>query len=125
MKADRKRDEEIRAFLRYARLGLASDVKALDQLLRIRGACSDEVALDMLAVRDTMRMLAVLGRKEVISAVVKVYFCAPSVRIYTNEMSYRVRRAADELHCDERTLYRWLFEARTLWRRFRELKHPF
>ena len=125
MKKDPKTEEAIRAFRTYARLGLCREESSLGIVCRIRGICGDSAALDMLAVCDTMRMLAVLGRKEVISAVVKVYFCAPSVRIYTNEMSYRVRRVADELHCDERTLYRWLFEARTLWRRFRELKHPF
>lgn len=119
MQEDRKREEEIRAFRRYARYGLTAERDPLALIVRIRKNYSEEVARDLLAVWDALRLLDATGREDCAEAARRVYFFAPEMRLRANEMTYRVTQVARELHCDTRTLYRKLNEVRTLWRRLR------
>ncbi len=103
------------AFRNYARLGLAQSESLLDVICRLRGMCRDSTLLDMLAVFDTLRLLELSGDLDSVRAAREVYFATAKKRIRVNEISYRIRRLADELHIDDRTVYRRLKKARDLW----------
>ncbi|MBQ4141577.1 MAG: hypothetical protein IJD70_09595 [Clostridia bacterium] len=119
MKKCRMDEAAMRAFRTYARLGLCGSESALGIICRIRGICRDPAALDMLAVFDTMRLLELSGDDIALRAVEEVYFFAASRRLRANEITLRVRRLADELHCDDRTVYRHLKKARDIWHTLR------
>ncbi len=104
-----------RAFRNYARLGLVSSRSAIDTVCRIRGICSDSAALDMLAVFDTLRLLEFLGDMIALRAVRDIYFATAGSKLHSNEITLRIRRLADEMHCDDRTVYRRLKKARDMW----------
>jgi len=104
-----------RAFRNYARLGLVGSRSAIDTVCKIRGICSDSAALDMLAVFDTLRLLEFLGDMIALRAVRDIYFATAGSKPHSNEITLRIRRLADELHCDDRTVYRRLKKARDMW----------
>ena len=104
-----------RAFRNYARLGLVGSRSAIDTVCKIRGICSDSAALDMLAVFDTLRLLEFLGDIIALRAVRDIYFATAGSKLHSNEITLRIRRLADELHCDDRTVYRRLKKARDMW----------
>lgn len=104
-----------RAFRNYARLGLVGSRSAIDTVCKIRGICSDSAALDMLAVFDTLRLLEFLGDMIAIRAVHDIYFATAGSKLHSNEITHRIRRLADEVHCDDRTVYRRLKKARDMW----------
>lgn len=97
-----------RAFRNYARLGLVGSRSAIDTVCKIRGICSDSAALDMLAVFDTLRLLEFLGDMIALRAVRDIYFATAGIKLHSNEITLRIRRLADEVHCDDRTIYRRL-----------------
>ena len=111
----------ITAFRKYTRLGLAKrNLSPFDAYDRIRGVCrSKSDALDLLAVYDTLRLLRISGKYDVIKAVYAVYFDFLGRRPRKNEISNRVLRYAYENHCDERTVYRQLEYARKLYKMLR------
>lgn len=113
-----------RAFRNYARLGLSSADSALDVAVRIRGICNDEVGLDLLAVFDTLRLLEATGQNETLDAIRCVYFETAFRRIHANEISLIILRLSRELHLDERTVYRRLQRARSLWHYLRSNSRP-
>lgn len=119
MKKDPKDEAAVHAFRTYARLGLCGSESALGIICRIRGICRDSTAVDMLAVFDTLRLIELSGDTIAMRAVRDIYFFAASRRLRTNEVTLRVRRLADELHCDDRTIYRRLKKARDLWQNLR------
>ncbi len=104
-----------RAFRNYARLGLVGSRSAIDTVCKIRGICSDSAALDMLAVFDTLRLLEFLGDMIALRAVRDIYFATAGSKPHSNEITLRIRRLADEMHCDDRTIYRRLKKARDMW----------
>lgn len=104
-----------RAFRNYARLGLVGSRSAIDTVFKIRGICSDSAALDMLAVFDTLRLLEFLGDTTALRAVRDIYFATSESKLHSNEITLRIRRLADEVHCDDRTVYRRLKKARDMW----------
>lgn len=108
-------EKAARAFRNYARLGLGCSRSAIDIVCKIRGICSDSAALDMIAVFDTLRMLEFLGDKIALRAVKDVYFATAKTKLHSNEITLRIRRLADEAHCDDRTVYRRLKKARDMW----------
>ena len=108
-----------RAFRNYARLGLCGSHSAIEVICRIRGACSDEAGLDMLAVFDTLRLLEAAGEKDSLMAIKEIYFSTATERLRANEISLRILRLSHELHCDERTVYRRLERVRSLWHSLR------
>lgn len=118
MKKDLYADRAIGAFRTYARLGLCREESTLGVICRIRGVCGDRTALDMLAVFDTLRLLEISGQALVLRAAKEIYLYPRYYR--KNEFTLRVRRLADELHCDERSIYRYLKKARDLWQSLRQ-----
>ena len=108
----------ISAFRKYTRLGLARrELSVFDACDRIRGVCKErEEALDLLAVYDTVRLLRISGKTDVIDAVDSVYFYTMNGKTRKNEISLRVLRYAYENHCDERTVYRQLEYARRIYK---------
>ena len=115
MKKDILTERAARAFRNYARLGLVGSRSAIDTVCKIRGICSDSAALDMLAVFDTLRLLEFLGDMIALRAVRDIYFATAGSKPHSNEITLRIRRLADELHCDDRTVYRRLKKARDMW----------
>ena len=105
------------AFRKYSKLGLNSyTLSPFDAYDRIGGVCpTKSAALDLLAVYDTMRLLKLSNKREVISAVTAVYFGISGIKPKKSEISERVLRHATENFCDERTVYRQLEYARRLY----------
>ncbi|MBO5702164.1 MAG: hypothetical protein J6S71_06965 [Clostridia bacterium] len=118
MKKDIQNERAVGAFRTYARLGLCREESALGIICRIRGICGDRTALDMIAVFDTLRLLEISGETLVLRAVKEIYLYPHYYR--RNELTLRVRRLADELHCDDRSVYRYLKKARDLWLSLRQ-----
>ncbi|MBQ9079852.1 MAG: hypothetical protein IJY27_02160 [Clostridia bacterium] len=98
------------AFRRYALLGLDRRCLTVYEAYDcIRGMCASEaMTLDMLAVYDTLRLLRASEKEECIAAIRRVYFLGAGRRPRRNDVTFRIRRLAYELHCDERTIYRHL-----------------
>ena len=111
----------ISTFRKYSRLGLDNEhLSPFDVYDRIRGVCKTKSeALDLLAVYDTMRLLRISKKNEVIKAVYAVYFCGLGRKPKKNEISDRVLRHAMENYCDERTVYRQLEYARRVYKMLR------
>ena len=111
----------ISAFRKYTRLGLANDrLSPFDAYDRIRGVSkSHEEALDLLAVYDTLRILKISGKSDIVAAVYAIYFDAINRKPKRNEISLKIIRSAYETHCDERTVYRQLQYVRKLYKLLR------
>ena len=111
----------ISAFRKYTRLGLASDrLSPFDAYDRIRGVSkSYGEALDLLAVYDTLRILKMSGKLDIIAAVYAIYFDAINKKPKKNDISLKVTRYAYETHRDERTVYRQLQYVRKLYKLLR------
>ncbi len=112
----------VRAFRRFARLGLdRRELKVFEAYSVIAGVASCRgAALDMLAVYDTLRLLAASGQQEAANTVRAVYFWGAGRRPRKNDVTYRIRRLALDLHCDERTVYRRLKHAGQLYTTLRD-----
>ena len=108
-----KRDGAAYAFRKYARLGLdRRTLKPFEVYGVIRGVCRNESeALGLLAVYDTVRLLA-LTAPESLEALKAVYFFDRGKKPLKNQIGHRVLRFADEHHVDERTVYRRLRQAK-------------
>lgn len=111
-----------RAFRRFSRFGLDRRGLTVFEVYEvIVGVTSCRAAaLDMLAVYDTLRLLSASGQEEAARAVRAVYFRGAAQRPHKNDVTYRIRRLAFELHCDERTVYRRLETARRLYTTLRD-----
>lgn len=121
MVKNEKRDEIIRTFRKFARMGLShQELNPIQMYKRIDILCSSRrLKIDMFSVFDTMRLLALNGESDTIEAVYNVYFGDASFRLTKNEISRRIAKLSLEQHCDERTVYRRLERARTLYERIR------
>ena len=117
MVKNEKRDEIIRIFRKFARIGLAyQELYPMQMYKRIDILCSSRrLKIEMISVFDTMRLLAVNGDNEIIEAVYEVYFKGVNCRLTQKEISERVYRIANEQHCDIRTVYRRLERARNIY----------
>ena len=106
----------VRAFRRYARYGFdRRELSAFDMYELIRGSVGSlESANEMLAVYDTMRLLAATGKSEACAAVRTVYFSYPHVKLKRNDIGLRVRYFAYRKNLDDRTVYRLLSDAKKL-----------
>ena len=109
-----ERDEIMRTFRKFARLGLAREYLNPLRVYKIIDACctAKKSKLDMIAVYDTLRLLELNGSPEIVSAVREIYFSTASHRLAKNEISLRICRYAVDNYCDERTVYRRLTKAR-------------
>nr|DAF50981.1 MAG TPA: hypothetical protein [Siphoviridae sp. ctvhu9] len=77
--------------------------------------------LDLLAVADTLNALTNSGKDYICQAVSAVYFVAPTKPLHKGEINLRVTKFAVNNHTDERTVFRWLKEARLLCAKLRGL----
>lgn len=111
-----KKDEAAYVFRKYARLGLDKRIlKPFEVYAVIRGVCkSEEEAMKLLAVYDSVRLLA-LTAPETLAALRAVYFFNGGKKPLKNQIGHRVLRFAEENHCDERTVYRHLRQAKELY----------
>ncbi len=105
------------AFRKYTRLGLSkNNLYPFDAYDRIRGVSRNkEDALDLLAVYDTLRILRISEKYDVIDAVYAIYFDMHGRKPKKNEISNRVLHYAYEKHFDLRTIYRKLEYARKVY----------
>ncbi len=117
-----QRNEVMRAFRKFAHLGLAnSESNPIQVYKRIDVLChARRTKLDMLAVFDTLRLLSLVGDSDTLTAVHEIYFSTTDCRFSKSETARRVRKCAENHYCDERTIYRRLHKARELYTRIRE-----
>lgn len=117
MQEEISKNEIIRIFRKFARLGLANEnLNPIQAYKKIEVLCiSRRSRLDMLAVYDTLRLLALNGENEVIDAIFNVYFEGMVYRLTKQEKGARVLQLAQVQHCDNRTVYRRLEKARKLY----------
>jgi len=120
-----KTDEKLKiimAFRKYTRLGLASEkLSPFVAYGRIKGVSRNESeAYDLLAVYDTVRILRLLNKNDVLHAVKAVYFSNTASLKKGSSVSLRVLRHAYETNCDERSVYRQLEFARKLYSNLRK-----
>lgn len=121
MEKNDKRNEIIRVYRKFARLGLDSvTLNPIQVYKKIEILCvSRRSRLDMLAVYDTLRLLWLNGEAEIIDAIREVYFRGKAYRLTKYDISARVLALASSNHCDERTVYRRLEHARNLYEKIR------
>lgn len=122
MQKNDKRNEIIRAFRKFARIGLDSEnLSPIQTYKKIDVLCvSRRSRLDMFSVYDTLRLLWLNGETEVIEAVKNVYFEGRAYRLTKYDIGARVMFLAHKNHCDERTVYRRLERARDIYEKIRE-----
>ena len=125
MQNNEKRNEIIRIFRKFSRLGLNSEALSPIQIYKkIDVLCvSRRARLDMLSVYDTLRLLWLDGDIEIIQAINSVYFEGKAYRLTKYDIGARVLALAQENHCDERTIYRRLEKARVIYEKVREKQH--
>ena len=110
----------ITAFRKYARYGydkMGLDIFEICNIATGATVGKNEAA-EILAVYQTLQSLEYNGRKETADAVRAVYFRYANRPLKKNEISWRVRRFATESYMDERTVYRHLRLAKTLFFKF-------
>ena len=122
MENNDKRNEIIRTFRKFARLGLDSEsLNPIQVYKKIDVLCySRRARVDMLSVYDTLRLLWLDGDIDTIDSLRRVYFEGKAYRLTKYDISSRVLALATEKHCDERTIYRKLERARKLYEKIRE-----
>ena len=122
MDKNEKRNEIIRTFRKFARLGLDSEsLNPIQAYKKIDILCySHRSRLDMIALYDVMRLLWLDNEIETINAIKNVYFAGKAYRLTKHDISARVLALANENYCDERTIYRRLEKARELYVKIRE-----
>ena len=110
------------AFRKYARYGYDSTELNIFEMCDIaRGvAASRQSACEIIAVYQTLHTLEFSDRQETAEAVRAVYFRYADRPLKKNEISWRVKRFAAESYMDERTVYRHLRFAKTLFLKFYE-----
>ncbi len=117
-----KRNEIIRVFRKFARLGLDSEtLNPIQVYKKIDILCvSRRSKLDMLAVYDTLRLLWLEEEDGIIDAIRNVYFDDKAYRLTKYDISAKILALAYKNHCDERTIYRRLERARGLYEKIRD-----
>lgn len=113
---DTTRDYTIAQFRLYASLGFPSKAQVVADKTMHRA-----LQLDLLAVADTLNALANSGKDYICQAVSAVYFVAPTKPLHKGEINLRVTKFAVNNYTDERTVFRWLKEARLLCADYRGL----
>ena len=117
-----KRNEIIRIFRKYARLGLTEcTLNPIQIYKKIDVLCaSHRSMLDMLAVYDTLRLLELNEDRDTLESIFVVYLDGRAHRLTKHEMGRRVSALASKCYCDERTVYRRLKKARELYAKIRK-----
>ena len=113
---DTTRDYTIAQFRLYALLGYPNKAQVVADETMHRA-----LQLDLLAVIDTLNALTNSGKDYICQAVSAVYFVAPTKPLHKGEINLRVTKFAINNYTDERTVFRWLKEARLLCADYRGL----
>lgn len=113
---DTTRDYTITQFRLYASLGFPSKAQVVADKTMHRA-----LQLDLLAVIDTLDALTSSDKDYIRQAVCAVYFVAPTAPLQKGEINFRVTKFAINNYTDERTVFRWLKEARLLCADYRGL----
>ena len=113
---DTTRDYTIAQFRLYAALGYPSKAQIIADKTMHRA-----LQLDLIAVIDTLNALTNSGKDYICQAVSAVYFVAPTKPLHKGEINLRVTKFAVNNYTDERTVFRWLKEARLLCAKLRGL----
>lgn len=113
---DTTRDYTIAQFRLYASLGFPSKAQVVADKTMHRA-----LQLDLLAVIDTLNALTSSGKDYICQAVSAVYFVAPTAALHKGEINLRVTKFAVSNYTDERTVFRWLKEARLFCAKLRGL----
>lgn len=110
-------DMTVRYFRRYAALCPDADTLPYFKLCdRLRGACRNErSALRILAVHDTLRLLRASGNVDAADAVEAVYMVDGGRAPGKSVISSRVRRFAVSRNLDDRTVWRYIANAKRLY----------
>ena len=115
---ERTNDRAVRAFRKYIRIcGTEGDkLPYISLCKRLVGSCRTEAeAVSLLAVHDTFTYLEAKGKSDCADAVRYVYFSERGRTPRKNEISFRVRRFAVMRSMDDRTVWRRLEEAKSLY----------
>lgn len=114
----RDRDRATQAFRRWARLGCPDAGK----IEREKYKSPDDLraCAAVFAELTSRHGRANRAWAEIMTAVSEVYMAYPGRALRRSDVTARVRRAAFLLTADERTVYRWLAEARRMWLGYRE-----
>ena len=142
MTKDPTRDYTTAAFRLYSSLGCPTYDKLRDDIyereLKRRELLNPEIAikqaeiavaehepmlLDILSVQRTLELLLRGEKQHIIAAVKAVYFPEPTRPLRRGDISDRVRRFSLSVPTDERTVYRWLKEARIMCAALRGLRY--
>lgn len=113
------------AFRLYARLGAPTYESAEEKILAKdeRGIeYETPTLLDFGAVEMAFDLLRQRGKGYITKAVKEIYFVQPTKPLRRGDITNRVRRFAITNGADERTVYRWLKEARVLCAAIRGLR---
>ena len=113
------------AFRLYARLGSPTYEAAEDKILAKEERPVEyetPTLLDFGAVEMTLDLLRQRGKDYITKAVKEIYFVQPMKPLRRGDITNRVRRFAIMNGADERTVYRWLKEARVLCAAIRGLR---
>lgn len=113
---DTTRDYTIAQFRSYAAFGRPNKTQIITD-----NKMHTALKLDLIAVIDTLNALSDGGKDYICRAVYAVYFPAPTTPLHKGEINSRVMRYALDNYTDERTVWRWLKEARLLCADFRGL----
>lgn len=113
---DTTRDYTVAQFRLYASLGFPSKAQVVADKTMHRA-----LQLDLLAVIDTLDALTSSDKDYIRQAVSAVYFVAPTAPLQKGEINFRVTKFAINNYTDERTVFRWLKEARLLCADYRGL----
>lgn len=141
MKKDFTRDYVTEAFRLYAAMGKPTyedakatiykaelmNYKSFDPATAVQQAeiaveKKEPMLLDILAVEKTIELLERGKKPHIIAAIKEVYFAYPLQPLRKGDISGRVRRYSLQCPTDERTVYRWLKEARLLCAAIRGLR---
>lgn len=113
---DSTRDYTVAQFRLYASLGYPNKAQVVADKTMHRA-----LQLDLLAVIDTLNTLTSSGKDYIRQAVCAIYFVAPTAPLQKGEINFRVTKFAINNYTDERTVFRWLKEARLLCADYRGL----
>ncbi|MCT8975508.1 hypothetical protein N4T77_02740 [Clostridium sp. CX1] len=85
-------------------------------LIKAEKAVNERISevLDMEAVDKVLAELEARHKKYIIKAIEIVYFKDCDKELGAGDIKNRVIKASDEIHADERSIYRWLKQAREL-----------
>ena len=113
--AKRDRDRATEAFRRWARAGCPPTEK----IKNVKGAGDLRACAAVFAELSSGVGRANRAWAEIMTAVTEVYMAYPDRPLRRADITLRVRRAAFLISADERSVYRWLAEARRMWAAYR------